>query len=272
MIWNRKGNMEIECDWCGEKLSVPPWKIKRNKNHFCKIKCKNEFLKNSDIFKKKISDGIKKAFETNPNLGFKKGHISSSKGKKLGSYSEKRIKNISEGRRGIPSWSKGLTKESNPVIARMSESNKHPKKVKEIEVLSDGSVKEWKMTKEVRHSEKRILAGRKAAMAWAQKYRDRVDGIMFNTKPEIEMKRCLEELGIHYIHQYPIRSIKHMYHADFFLPLYNVILEVDGKDWHNYPDGTEKDAIRTKELEDKGFRVIRFWEHEFDAQKVWKEL
>jgi very-short-patch-repair endonuclease len=51
-----------------------------------------------------------------------------------------------------------------------------------------------------------------------------------------------------------------------------VILEVDGVWSHNYPDGREIDYIRNQELEDIGYRVLRFWEGQFDAQSVWREI
>lgn len=86
------------------------------------------------------------------------------------------------------------------------------------------------------------------------------------------MKRCLNELGIKYEFQYPVEDIKHCYKADFYLPLHNIILEVDGIWSHNYPDGTELDNIRINELEDAGYRVLRFWENEFDAKSVWREI
>jgi very-short-patch-repair endonuclease len=98
------------------------------------------------------------------------------------------------------------------------------------------------------------------------------DGFFFNTKPEKEMKRCLDELGVRYEFQYSVWCIKHRYVADFYLPLYNVILEVDGKEVHNYPDGLEMDNIRTQELEQVGYRVLRFWEGEFNSQSVWREI
>jgi len=39
---------------------------------------------------------------------------------------------------------------------------------------------------------------------------------------------------------------------------------VDGKYWHNYPYGTEKDKIRGIEMTKKGYNVIRVWEHEVE--------
>ena len=92
------------------------------------------------------------------------------------------------------------------------------------------------------------------------------------TKPEIEMKRCLEENGIKYKFQHPIMGIEHKYVADFYLPLYNLIIEVDGKNVHNYPDGREIDYVRLCELEELGYRVLRFWEGEFDNFGIWREI
>jgi len=89
-----------------------------------------------------------------------------------------------------------------------------------------------------------------------------------NTKPEIEMKAILKELGIKYKHNYPIRNILHSYCADFYVPKTNMVIEVDGKFFHNYPYGTEKDATRNKEMKEAGYFVLRFWDEEFDTEKV----
>ena len=42
----------------------------------------------------------------------------------------------------------------------------------------------------------------------------------------------------------------------------NMVIECDGNYWHSYPTGTEIDNIRTKELIEKGFKVLRLWEFE----------
>jgi len=94
------------------------------------------------------------------------------------------------------------------------------------------------------------------------------EGYFYNTPSEIEMKRCLKELGIHYEFQYFVENIKHAYYADFYLPLYNIVLEVDGS-IHSFKN---KDDIRTKELEEVGYRVLRFNNGEFDVQSVWREI
>ena len=72
--------------------------------------------------------------------------------------------------------------------------------------------------------------------------------------------------------EHPVTNIGHPYVADFYLPLYNIVLEVDGKWCHNYPDGREIDRTRTQELEQAGYKVLRFWEGQFDAQSIWREI
>jgi len=47
-----------------------------------------------------------------------------------------------------------------------------------------------------------------------------------------------------------------------------MIIECDGNYWHNYPMGRGIDDIRTKELIQKGFKVLRLWEHEIKAMNL----
>ena len=42
----------------------------------------------------------------------------------------------------------------------------------------------------------------------------------------------------------------------------NMVIECDGDYWHKYPIGNKVDHIRTKELINKGFKVLRLWEFE----------
>jgi hypothetical protein len=93
------------------------------------------------------------------------------------------------------------------------------------------------------------------------------EGYFFNTPSEKEMKRCLKELGIYYEFQYFVKDIKHNYYADFYLPLYNIIIEVDGE---VHPK--KLDDLRTLEMEEKSYRVLRFKNWDFDARSVWREI
>jgi len=87
-------------------------------------------------------------------------------------------------------------------------------------------------------------------------YMESGKSIMYNTRPELKMKDLLDKLGVEYVFQKRILD----YFVDFFIPSKNLIIEVDGNYWHNYPYGTEKDKIRDIRLKAEGYEVLRFWE------------
>lgn len=91
---------------------------------------------------------------------------------------------------------------------------------------------------------------------------------MLTSKNERLMKKILKNIGFKFVHQFKVRDIEHRYLADFYIPDLNLVIECDGKYWHDYPNGKELDHLRTKEMEEKGYNVLRFWEKEFDLQKV----
>lgn len=53
--------------------------------------------------------------------------------------------------------------------------------------------------------------------------------------------------------QYPIGA----YFADFYFPENNLVLEIDGADYHSTDDQQKHDRIRDKYMNDKGFCVLR---------------
>ena len=109
-----------------------------------------------------------------------------------------------------------------------------------------------------------------------------------DTSIEIKIQNLLKQLGIEFFtHQY-IKDIKHGYQCDIFIPeqekegiIINqkTIIECDGDYWHcnleKFPNPNEwqlkqieKDKVRTKELEEKGYRVIRLWENKIKNMQI----
>jgi very-short-patch-repair endonuclease len=90
------------------------------------------------------------------------------------------------------------------------------------------------------------------------------------TQPEIKIKTLLESLQLGHQFRNHIVNINHKYIADFYLEKYNLIIEVDGNYWHHYPVGTDKDKIRTAEMIDAGYNILRFWESDInnDIEKI----
>lgn len=97
---------------------------------------------------------------------------------------------------------------------------------------------------------------------------------------EVKIQDFLTELKIEYLtHKY--MHIEHGYQCDIFIPSMNLIIECDGDYWHGNPlknkelaerqiKQRENDEIRTKELKEKGYRVIRLWENEIKQMNIEK--
>ena len=103
---------------------------------------------------------------------------------------------------------------------------------------------------------------------------------------EIKLQNFLRQLGIEFFtHQY--MEIEHGYQCDILVPSMNLVIECDGDYWHgnnevfNDEKLTERiikrrevDSKRTKELLDKGFKVLRLWENKINkiTIKQFKEI
>jgi len=82
-----------------------------------------------------------------------------------------------------------------------------------------------------------------------------------DTKIEVKIQNFLDIQQIEYfIHKYI--NIEHGYQCDIYVPSLNLVIECDGDYWHKYPIGREIDRMRTSELIEKGFKVLRLWECE----------
>lgn len=100
---------------------------------------------------------------------------------------------------------------------------------------------------------------------------------MKDTLIEIKIQNFLANLKIEYFtHRY--MHIEHGYQCDILIPSIKTIIECDGDYWHGNPKfytdeklterqkkQRENDKIRTRELEEKGFQVIRLWESEITS-------
>ena len=82
-----------------------------------------------------------------------------------------------------------------------------------------------------------------------------------DTTIEVKIQNFLQQLNLEYFtHQY--MNIEHGYQCDILIPSMNLVIECDGDYWHKYPIGNKLDHIRTKELLENGFKVLRLWERE----------
>jgi very-short-patch-repair endonuclease len=82
------------------------------------------------------------------------------------------------------------------------------------------------------------------------------------TKIEGIVKKQLDELEIKYETQFRIENRWY----DFLLPDQQILIEVDGEYWHNYPDGTDVDREKEKMAKDHGYKLVRIWGAEVNSK------
>lgn len=78
--------------------------------------------------------------------------------------------------------------------------------------------------------------------------------------------------GIDFIRQKYMILDKHSYCADFYFPKANLVFECDGIYWHQQPDRKEKDENRTKELIEKGYKIMRCTDKDINSSERFEEV
>jgi very-short-patch-repair endonuclease len=81
------------------------------------------------------------------------------------------------------------------------------------------------------------------------------------TSIEIKLFNALEFVGVKCLPQIIIPNVCVV---DIVPDKSKMAIFCDGDYWHNYPEGTEKDRRVNKKLEELGWIVLRFWEHEIN--------
>lgn len=99
-----------------------------------------------------------------------------------------------------------------------------------------------------------------------------------DTAIEVKMQNYLKQLGVEfYTHQWI--DIEHGYQCDILIPSKKLVIECDGDYWHGYwsygnnlskdqKEQRKEDLIRTNEMRDKGYKVLRFWETEIKLMEL----
>ena len=100
-----------------------------------------------------------------------------------------------------------------------------------------------------------------------------------DTSIEVKIQKFLKELKIGFFTHYYCDEILNSYQCDIFIPVQKnkdrsipepIIIECDGDYWHKYPVGRDIDKVRTSELLEKGFKVLRLWENEIKQMDLCK--
>jgi very-short-patch-repair endonuclease len=79
------------------------------------------------------------------------------------------------------------------------------------------------------------------------------------TKPEKALQQALRNAGIKFTVQKELKVGTKWHKVDIFIKP-NIVVEVDGQFFHNYPFGGFDDYTQTSWLRMQGYNVIRFWD------------
>jgi very-short-patch-repair endonuclease len=104
----------------------------------------------------------------------------------------------------------------------------------------------------------------------------------WSTKPELKFENFLKKKKIKYVRQFKLKGSNHPY--DFYLPYYNLIVEIDGDFWHcneiteprwknekfsingrSKTDIREKDKMHTEYALKHGYNIKRIWESDVNG-------
>ena len=203
-------------------------------------------LKRNEEQRKKISEGLKNS-ETSKRTQFKRGAEHS---RWKGGISKKIIANIRFKRSSEPMPLDLRKKISDSLKGRHCSPNTEFKKGDEALIK--------------RQTE---LWGRPEYRLLAKERRSKLVLPLKDSSIEVRIQNFLRELKIDFFtHQY--MKIEHGYQCDILIPSMNLVIECDGDYWHKYPIGKELDHVRTKELIEKGFKVLRLWEFEINEMSI----
>lgn len=74
-----------------------------------------------------------------------------------------------------------------------------------------------------------------------------------------------EKLNLEYKRQYPIEKYGHQY--DFYIPKYNLLVEMDGEYFHNLPKQKEKDKMQIEKCKSMGYNIVRITDKQIKNNK-----
>ena len=180
--------------------------------------------------------------------------------------------------KGHNPWNKGLTKED-PRVKRniqnlilcnpgRKQSKKQIEKIRK-RMLENNHFKGKKHTLKSRKKMSRNRVGIHSSPKTEFTKESRAKQIFpkKDTSIEVKIQNFLKQLEVDFFtHQY--MKIEHGYQCDILVPSMNLVIECDGNYWHKYPVGNDIDHVRTKELINKGFKVLRLWEFEIKKLNI----
>lgn len=196
---------------------------------------------------------------------------------------EKASKNSGISRRGNPVWNSGLTGEryishyENGVKGGRPKGYHHTEETKKKCSQSRFAfIKRtgWKPkpTEVMKKSAREQMIRNRADIPFNQKMFDSLKRSI--TRPHQTVKRILCSMGINTVTNFAYRFGNRIGSIDEADVTRKIAIYVDGNYWHNYPDGRRWDRYCNVYLQNRGWKVLRIWEHEIkeSPEKVTKNI
>jgi very-short-patch-repair endonuclease len=263
-----KKKKKINCKICNKEVEYYP---SSRKAKYCSIECRDKDPEFDTKFKighvlpkatiKKMSLSLKGKTPWNKNLQGKEyiGHFKNKKVNMLG------INNFK------------LQLKNNPIL--FEQTNKKISLSHKKNFLN-GRIPYWTGKKQpIEMVKKRniILKGEKFRSLMRESRAKQVFPIK-DTKIEVKIQDYLNLLKISF-NTHRQLNILHAYQTDIFISSMNLVIECDGDYWHanplKFPNPNEwqkeqikKDKIRTKELKEKEYNILRLWESEINKMNI----
>ena len=218
------------CDYCGKPIYLYPCWLKKFKFHYCNAECKKKGYRHNEETREKLVESHLGQKSWNKGLTRQDDlRVAKCGNRKLG------------GERKVSHWAKGLTKETDPRVRRNSENNigkhSHRRGISFEEEYGEERAKEMKeILRQVR----------------LKQFFPKISSM------ELKIRDELEKMDYKFEAQYPFEITL----IDIAFPEKKVAIYCDGDYWHKLPGYKERDERCNKFLEERGWKVLRFWEHE----------
>ena len=172
--------------------------------------------------------------------------------------------------KGKTAWNKGISKTEETII-KWRESRKGYRPTEETKLKTSKSLKghitSSETKKKISKSHKKLIQ----ELGYVPG-----SGKSRNTKPELKAELILQKYNLNYKKQFRINYLNTVRLYDFYLPDYNILLEIDGTYWHSkgikdkditnqtLKEQRQNDCIKDKLAQDNGYTLIRIWSDELD--------
>lgn len=209
----------------------------------------------------------------------------SMKGKNKYQRTEEHIKKLREAHLGKIPWNKGISPSKETIEKQKATHKKTLSNLELRKIISDRISKANTGRHHTKEAKKKI-SDTWNKLEYLEIARERRAKQVFpfkDTKIEVKIQEFLKQLKLEFQTHTYIR-IKHAYQCDLFIPSLNLVIECDGDRHHFNPkyfkadDKIYKDtayrksstaeqkwtldADRTRELQEKGYKVLRLWERD----------